>query len=367
MMSGPNRVLQVFARMNRGGAETMIMNIYRNIDRTKLQFDFIVHTKEKCDFDDEISSLGGEIYRMPRYNGKNHFKYKREWHDFFKKHPEYKIIHSHVRSTAAIYLEIAKKYGLITIAHSHSISSGKGIKAVVKNLLQIPIRYVADYLFACSHEAGKWLFGRKANYKIVKNGIDIDRFIFSETVRSKIRNQLGIGDKFVIGHVGRFSLPKNHSFLIEIFYEIQKHISNAVLLLIGQGSLRPEIETKVKVLGIQDKVLFIGVVPNVNDYMQAMDVFVFPSFFEGFPVVLVEAQASGLPCFVSDKITNETSITDIIRYIPLEKSPEYWAKEILHHTQNFERKSHHYKVAEAGFDIRNTINFLQEFYLKVIE
>src|SRR5690625_2672586 len=152
-MQKPNRILHVFGGMGRGGAETMVMNLYRKIDRSKIQFDFIVHTQNKCDFDDEIELLGGRIYRVPRYNGKNHFQYKRAWHKFLMNHPEYKIIHGHVRSTASIYLKIANSYGLITISHSHNTSSGKGFSAIVKNIFQYKIRYIADYLFACSQTA----------------------------------------------------------------------------------------------------------------------------------------------------------------------------------------------------------------------
>jgi len=181
VMSQPIRVLQVFAQMNRHGSESMIMSMYRNIDRSKVQFDFIVHTTDKCDYDEEIESLGGRIYSIPRYTGTNHFLYKKAWHNFLKQHSDYKIIHGHIRSTASIYLKIAKKYGLITIAHSHNTSSGAGFSAIVKNIYQYPIRYIVDYLFACSKSAGTWLFGeracRKDNFFILNNAIDTKKFI----------------------------------------------------------------------------------------------------------------------------------------------------------------------------------------------
>ena len=171
-MVEPIRILHVLGALNRGGAETMVMNIYRNIDRNRVQFDFIVHTNEKCDYNDEIINLGGKIYSMPRYNGKNHIKYKKAWNNFFKRHIEYKIVHGHMRSTAAIYLSIGKKHGLKTIAHSHSTASrGNKFEKLVKNVLQIPLRYTANYLFACSEEAGKWLFGKKA----IKKDTDFEK------------------------------------------------------------------------------------------------------------------------------------------------------------------------------------------------
>ena len=215
-MSDPIRIIQVFAQMNRGGAETMIMNLYRMIERSQIQFDFIVHTNEECAYDNEIRSLGGRIYRVPRYNGKNHFEYIKSWNKFFKTHPNYKIIHGHVRSTASIYLKIAKKFGLVTIAHSHSTSSGTGFSSIVKNILQYPIRNIADYLFACSEQSGEWLFGKNAskrnNFVILKNSIDVKKFVFNERVRFEKRKELKIDDKFVIGHIGRFIPSKNHKF-----------------------------------------------------------------------------------------------------------------------------------------------------------
>lgn len=367
-MDEPIRVLHVFSCLNRGGAETMIMNLYRNIDRTKVQFDFIEHTSEPCDYDDEVKELGGKIYRFPRYTGKNHFKYKNAWNEFFQEHSEYKIIHGHIRSTAAIYLKIAKKYGLITIAHSHNTSSGTGFQAIVKNILQYPIRYIADYFFACSKSAGEWLFGEKIcnsdNFFILKNAIDTKKFIFNEDIRAKKRRELQIEDKLVVGHVGRFHTPKNHNFIIKIFYEIQKQVPNAVLLLIGDGELRPKVEKQIEVLGIKDKVILTGVVPNVNDYMQAMDVFVFPSLFEGLPVALVEAQASGLPCVVSDVITREVAITPYIKYVSLNLSPEEWAKEVLISSRGIQRYKCAEMIVKAGFDVVQVANDLCSWYIE---
>lgn len=220
------RILHVLGGLNRGGAETMVMNVYRNIDRSKIQFDFIIHTTEKCDYEDEIKNLGGEIYRVPRYNGKNHIVYKNVWHKFFRLHSEYKIIHGHLRSTAAIYLNIAKKYKLKTIAHSHNTSSGSGVAAVIKNVMQIPIRYIADYLFACSDDAGKWLFGKNVinnkKYRIIENSIDCDSYMYNDHLRNNMRKSLDLNDKYVIGHVGRFNIQKNHEFLLEVFLNCKK-------------------------------------------------------------------------------------------------------------------------------------------------
>ena len=365
-MSEPMRVLHVLGCLNREGAETMIMNLYRNINRTEIQFDFIVHVTDKCDYDDEILEMGGRIYRIPHFCGKNYFQYKKAWSMFFESHPEYKIIHGHLRSTASIYLSIAKKYGRITIAHSHSTSSrGNMPEQFIKNILQLPIRHIADYLFACSDEAGKWLFGEKSikanNYKVIKNAINIEKYAFDEDKRNKMRKDLNIQNKFGVGHVGSFTPPKNHKFLIEIFYEICRKNENALLLLIGDGELRMQIEKQIEALLVQDKIILTGIVSNVNDYMQAMDVLVFPSIFEGLPLAIVEAQASGLPCIISDAITDEVRITSKIRAVSLSKRADEWA-DIAISVKTTERANVKHIIEKSGFDIRDTVEKLSLFY-----
>ncbi|KIO68278.1 hypothetical protein B4064_1768 [Caldibacillus thermoamylovorans] len=367
-MKKPIRVLQVFARMDRGGAETMIMNLYRKIDRSKVQFDFIVHTNDKCAYDDEIRMLGGRIFRIPKYTGSNHMTYMKSWMNFIKSHPEYRIIHGHVRSTASIYLRIAKKFGLITIAHSHNTSSGKGISAIVKNVLQYPIKYIADYMFSCSIEAGKWLFGKnvtkKDNFYILCNAIDLKKFSYNKTIRDKLRKDLKIQDKFVLGHVGRFHAQKNHSFIIDIFKEVYDRNQNSVLLLVGDGELRTSIENKIKKFKLEDNVIFTGVRTDIPELLQAMDVFLFPSLYEGLPVTLVEAQASGLVCIVSDNITNEINLTELVVPTSLNSSSEYWANIVLKYNNDYKRKNTYEKIKNNGYDINQTVKWLESFYLK---
>jgi glycosyltransferase involved in cell wall biosynthesis len=367
-MSEPLRVLQVFARMDRGGAETMIMNLYRNMNRSEVQFDFVVHTNDHCSFDDEIKELGGKIFRIPAYQGRNHLSYKKSWEAFFKTHPEYKIIHGHLRSTASIYLKIAKKYGLVTIAHSHSTSSGTGLPALIKNTLQYPIRYIGDFLFACSQAAGIWLFGEKAckreNFYLLNNAIDSNKFIVNETLRRDKREEIQIQDKFVIGHVGRFNYPKNHEFLIDIFKAIHDKESNSVLMLVGDGELRKKIENKVAVLGLTNSVIFTGLRHDIPELLQAMDVILFPSLYEGLPVTIIEAQAAGLPCVISDQITTEVQISDLITSISLKEPPERWAETVLSYLGQSYRKNTYSEIAKAGYDIKQTSKWLQNFYLE---
>ncbi|MGI6114024.1 MAG: glycosyltransferase family 1 protein [Mahellales bacterium] len=367
MMANPIRVLQVVSKMNRGGAETMIMNLYRNIDRSKVQFDFIVHSKEKCAYDDEIESLGGKIYKVPQYIGKNHIQYIKAWEDFFQMHHEYKIIHGHVRSTAVLYLRIAKKYGLTTIAHSHSTSSGVGFIAIMKNIFQYPIRYTADYFFACSKAAGEWLYGKKvcnsSNFHIIYNAIDFKSFIFNENKRTKARKEFGVEDKLVIGHVGRFHSSKNHEFIIDIFKEVHEINEETKLLLIGDGKLRETIENKVSRLALKDSVIFAGIRTDVSYLLQAMDIYVFPSLFEGFPVTLIEAQAAGLTCIISDTITKEVCITPLVIQLPLSLSAKEWAEIIL--KQNIQRVNTKLYFEHTEFDINNLVEKLTEFYIRI--
>ena len=366
-MKYPIRILHVFGSLNRGGAETMVMNLYRNLDRDKIQFDFVMHCTGKCDYNEEIEKLGGRIFSVPRFHGTNYFQYIAAWNGFFQEHREYRIIHGHVRSTASIYLGIAKKYGLVTIAHSHSTSSGKGIRAAAKNILQYPIRYRAEYLFACSRGAGRWLYGKKAvskpNFRIVNNAIETEKYAFNLAVRSRMRKTLGLEDKFVVGHVGRFHPSKNHAFLLEIFYATLRKDRNAVLLLVGDGELCPQIEEQIGELGLKDHVILTGVRSDVPELLQAMDVFVFPSLYEGLGIVTVEAQAAGLPCFVSEAVPKEAYLTELIRCIPLSAAPEIWAETILECRDGFVRKDASGQVAVAGYDIRETAEKLQNFYL----
>lgn len=362
------RVLIVLGKLKRGGAETLVMNIYRTIDRSVVQFDFIVHTPDRYDYDDEIESLGGKIYRFPQYNVLNHFEYKRCWNRFFAEHPEYRIIHAHMTGSASVFLPIAKKYGLVTIAHSHIALSQKGIRQKVIDLYRLPLKNQADYLFACSNDAGVWMFGEKAtkrdNYYIIRNGVDTDKFAFSSDKRDKIRAELGLDGKFVIGNVSRFHIQKNHYLLIDVFAEIKKENSNAVLLLVGDGDLRGAIEEKVKLLGLADSVIFTGVRTDIDCILSAMDVFIMTSFNEGLPVSLVEAQASGLHIVATDTISSEINLTDLVEFCSLDDSPKKWACSALKYADGYERRNTKAEIAASGYDIVSTTEELKQFYLK---
>ena len=372
-MSKPIRVLHVIGIMNRGGAETMIMNLYRHIDRSKVQFDFVENSSEPAVFDEEILSLGGRIFRCPHYNGKNHFTYVKWWNDFFKAHPkEYPIVHGHLGSTASIYLSVAKKYGAYAIAHSHSSGTDHSLHANLYQIMSYNTRNVADYFFACSEAAGKERFGSKVvsgdHYAVLNNAIDVNRFSYNPSVRNAVRDELGIGQiQLVVGHIGRYTKEKNHEFILKIFSELKKMDSNARLLMVGDGTLRTHIMQMAEQASLSSDVIFTGVRSDVERLVQAMDVFVLPSLYEGLPVTMVEAQTAGLPCIISDKVPPECILTEgLVDIMTLSASPEAWAEKILA-KRAIPRTDRRAEIAAHGFDITTEAVKLQEFYLKAYE
>lgn len=363
------KVLHVIGSLESGGSQTLFLNIFKCIDRSKIQFDFLIHRPDELFYADEVRKLGGKIYVLPAFKGYNILKYIKAWKEFFAKHPEYDIIHGHVRSTAAIYLKIARKYKYTTISHSHSISSGKGLRAVIKNIMQYPIRHISDYFIACSDEAGKWLFGKKicdsGRYIVLNNAINYEDYLYNEDVRVAKRKELDFGNKLVIGHVGRFIKTKNHSFLIDIFEIIHKKNKEALLVLVGDGELRHVIERRVHDRELSDCVIFAGARSDVPQLLQAMDVFVLPSLFEGLGIVLIEAQASGLVSVVSSRIPKEAYISDLIIPVSLKESPAYWANSILQQNKSGTRRNMSDVMRSSGFDINETTKKIEEYYLKI--
>lgn len=359
----PIRILHMIGSLEVGGSQALVINYYKAMDRSKIQFDFIVDHPDRMALAEVVRNMGARIYEMPTFRGKNYFQVKKAWNTFFSEHPEYKILHSHVRSYASVYIPIAKKHGLKTIIHSHSTSNGKGFSSIVKKILQYPLRYQADYLMACSNEAGRWLYGKKAclkdNYIFLPNAIDTENYRYSQETANKYREKLGLVGKFVIGHVGRFHEAKNHMFLLDVFAGICAKRADAVLLLVGDGDLRDSIEEKIHSLNLDDHVILTGNRNDVPDLMKAMDVFVFPSKWEGLPVTVVEAQASGLPCFISDTITKDVDVSSLVKRLPIVSS-EVWVDEILNSI--LERLDVTPEIINAGFDVKKSSVGLDEFY-----
>ena len=363
-MSEPKRVLQVVTHMNRGGLETMLMNYYRQMDRSRVQFDFLTHREGEKDYDAEIRALGGRIYHVPPVNpfGRD---YLRSLDDFFAEHPEYRVVHSHLDCMSAPVLRAAKKHGVpVRLAHSHNTNQPKDLKYPIKLWSKRKIAGEATGLFACGEGAGRWMFGGAA-FQLLPNAIDAAAYRADETVRQEVRRELGLEDALVLGHVGRFNEQKNHSFLIDLFAAAAKKEPKARLLLVGSGEGRTVIEEKVQALGLADKVLFLGVRGDVHRLLQAMDVFVFPSLYEGLPVSLVEAQAAGLPCVISDRVPAESVLTDGVVQLPL-GSAEDWAEQVLCAARR-ERKDTYDAICAAGFDIAQNAKWLEEFYLDAYE
>lgn len=361
-MGEPIRVLHVVTYMGRGGLETMIMNYYRNIDRSKVQFDFLTHRCERWDYDDEIEKLGGKIYNLPRLNPFS-YKYLKALDNFFREHKEYKIVHCHQDCLSGIILKYAKKNGVpFTIAHSHSSNQNKDLKLLVKLIVKKSIPKYTDYLLACGKEAGEWMFNT-TEYTILNNAIDTKRYIYNEEKSLEMKEKLGITDKFVIGHVGRFRQEKNHSFIIDIFKEVCAKEPNSTLLLVGDGPLEDEIKKKVYDSGLLGKVKFLGARDNVNDLMQSMDVFILPSLYEGIPLTMIESQASGLNCIISDKVPKECIVTKNVKVLSLQESSNYWADEILK-IRISNRKNLCNEIQNTKFNIKSNATWLQKFYLK---
>jgi glycosyltransferase involved in cell wall biosynthesis len=374
----PIRVLQIVGPMNKGGIETFLMNVYRKIDREKLQFDFLVTREEKGTFDDEITSMGGKVFYIPHITKLGLYRYRKRIIEFLEDHKEYKIIHSHVIATSGIFQPIARKKGIkIRISHGHSAPNKQKPKDLI-NFIEIYFKKILKYYtaknsthyFACSYEAGEWLFGRKiadSQMTIINNGIDTLKFKYNEEDAKNVRKSLSINESsLVIGNVGNLNEVKNHKFLLDIFKAVNTILPDSILILVGEGSLRISIEEKIKKLGLNGKVKMLGSRNDVNELLKGFDVFVMPSLFEGLPVSLVEAQASTLPCIISDTITREIDLgLGLVKFVSLDRAPEYWAKIIIDNFQG-NRNIPTDMLIERGFDSTTITEWLEDFYFNSI-
>lgn len=372
-MSEKVRVLYFVDRMLRGGIQTFVIENMKHMDREKVQIDYLLlDDGVHYDLEDTLKEMGSKVYKLRDIwlrKPTDYFKYFRAVDDFFKEHHDYKVVHLHSSSKNFYVLKSAKKYDIpVRIAHSHNIGfqSKNKIQILIGNLCKPLLRkYATDY-FACSEIAGKWLFGKKVvekgKVKIIHNAVDLDKYKFNEEKRNELREKLNIQDKFVVGHVGRFTNQKNHTFLIDIFNEIHKERPNSVLMLVGSGEKEKEIHEKVNMLGLTKNVLFIGFQNNVNEYMWAMDVFVFPSLYEGLGLVLIEAQATGMKCYTSkDVVPKEAKITELLEYISVNESSDAWAMQILE--KDNKRMDKCEEIRTKKYDIYSTGKELEEFYI----
>lgn len=328
------RVLHVIGAMDRAGAETMIMNYYRALNRDDIQFDFLVHTDAPADYDAEIEALGGRIFRIPRFVGVNYLQYKAACREFFAAHPEIDVVHGHIESSASIYLAEAKRAGIPTICHAHQSNGPLSAFELAFRLATLRNKRSADFYMAPSHQAGLDRFGTGVaegkRFSVLKNAIDLSVYAPDEAARAQVREELGLEGKPVFGHVGRFTPAKNHPFLIEVFAQIKEHLPEAQLLLVGRGETEEATRALVKSKGLEDAVHFLGVREDIPAIMNAMDVFLFPSLWEGLGIVAVEAQACGLPCILSDVIPNEAVLLPQTKKLPVgcgasEENATKWA------------------------------------------
>lgn len=366
-MSEPIRILHIVQRMEAGGTQALLMNIYRNIDRNKVQFDFLVEYNEKQFYDDEIISLGGRIFYTNVRNDYKISKFKKTLKHILNEN-NYKIVHVHAFTIGYVCLKTAKECGVpVRIAHSHNNETVHDKKYLIKRFMQKIYPIYATDLFACSNEAGKYLF-KDRKFTVLNNAIDAKKFEYNENIRIEMRKTLGVSNNFVIGHVGRLHPQKNHLFLIDVFKEIKDRINNAKLILVGTGPLENEIRQKAESYNLQEDVIFLGNRADMNNIYQAMDIFVFPSLFEGLGIVSVEAQASGTPVICSDKLPKEVEITDICKKVSLDESAPKWAQICI---ENKDKKKHDEKyinaVVESGYDLSSTVKKLEKFYLEKYE
>lgn len=371
----PVKVLHVVGTRPVGGIGTLLKNLNTTIDLRKFCFSYTFSSvNSNGDFDNYISRFGSDIIIFPSYHIKNIFLYLKMIASFYRENAKkYDIIHVHSANTGVLDLFFAKKYGIkVRILHSHSTKySSNKIKSIRNYILQFPTTYLANTYFACSLNAAEFLFGKKslAKVHIIHNAIFADKFIYSQKVRNVVRQDLMINEKCIlIGHVGNFTKEKNHMFLIDIFFELLKISKNAKLLLVGDGEERTEIERKIDLLGLKQHVCLLGRRNDISNLLQAMDFFVFPSFFEGLPLTLIEAQASGLRCLVSNKITLETKITENITYLDISLKPEIWATILLDMAnEKYIRKNMMDNIRKAGYDINQESKYLENLYLKLLE
>lgn len=368
------RVLQVIGVMDRGGAETMVMNLYRAMDRSEIQFDFLVHEQRDGDYDAEIRELGGRFFRVPRFTGLNGPAYRKHCRKLFAAHPEWSVVHGHIGSCAPIYLSEAKRAGKYTIAHSHAQNYESGLEGMVFNLIAHPVRHVADYFIGCSREAGLDRFGKGVvegdSFSVLANGIDAQRYTCDSSSHELAKEEMGLVGRPVVCHVGRLIPVKNHEFLFDVFEIIRRRYPQAVLVLAGRGELEHSLKQSVASRGLDNAVRFLGVVDDIPAVLRAADTFVFPSIKEGLGLAAIEAQASGLPVLMSEGVPVSAHMGGDAQRIALEAGAEQWAQACLQQlgiALKSERHDGVELVRSHGFDIAQTSAWLADFYKRAAQ
>ena len=366
------KILMVLGALNFGGAEIFCLSLVKSIDRNKYQLDFVVNSLRNSEIEKELVSLGCKIHVLPRFNGISFLKHKKIWRNFLENN-KYDIVHGHASGAMSLYLSVAKECGCRTIAHSHSASNrGNFVVKFAKKFWSKNAKKYADYWLACSDLAAKRLFGRDFNtsskYVFIPNGIDADRFAFSENQRNEIRDEYSIrSDEILVGHVGSFTKPKNHIFLLRTFKELSNKNDNYRLMLCGDGPVKKTFEKKASRLGLLNKIILVGNTKEPEKFYSAFDVFVFPSLFEGLPVSLIEAQCNGLPIVCSDKISKNVLLSGNIKQESLNNRPLLWAKVVDDTVKvHIDRDKGKEVVQSSAFVIQNTKIIIECVYEKLI-
>lgn len=390
-MSKPVRVLQYGSVVGGGGIGAFLINLYREIDKSRVQFDFLHHMTD-AGVDkrtlDEIESLGGRVFGIPQLR-RSPIEARRQINEVIAT-TGVDIIHCNMTLlTQLIPVKIAASVGIPVIVHSHCTTRSFQ-KGLLESALSFDLDLFADNLtlythkinqkkiqnypceyFACSKAAGIGMFGQKISDAgkvfVLNNAIQTRKFTYNVEKSQSAKLELGLEGKFIIGNVARFDYQKNHDFMIDVFAEVRKQCTEAVLLLAGDGIRKAEIEAKVRDMGLAKSVMLLGNRSDVPDLLQAMDIFFLPSHYEGLPVVLIEAQAAGLPCFISEAVTREADMTGICEYISLDKPTSYWAGEIMKYANGYERKDTYADIVKAGYDAAHTAEYMADYYCGLLK
>lgn len=356
--------MYVLGAFGAGGLESVVSNIHENINHTRFKIDFVLFNGLDHSRKSDLEKYDSKIYYINR-SGEGVIKNINEIKSILEK-GKYEIVHAHTNETSlltALAGKLAKTP--VVICHSHNTVFDRNNKLLP--FIRLGLNTLPDRLFACSNDAGKKLFGENSDFLIIKNAIDSEKYLYNRSIRDKVRKDLGVENSFVIGNVGRLNYQKNHKFLLLVFKEILKKRNDAVLVLVGEGELEVEIKQQIKELNIQNNVLLLGSRNDVANILQAMDIFLFPSLFEGLGVSLIEAQCSGLPCIVSEQVPKEVAITNLVKYISLNETAVIWAETVLSHFEGSNRGDTKNYVIEAGYDIKNSTLKLEKVYLELLK
>lgn len=363
----PNRIAQILGIKNKGGVESVLMNFYREIDRDKYQFDFYIEEGSDLYLQNEIIALGGKIFMTKSV--KNPIAYMKQLTEFFN-NQKYSIVHIQKNSLSVFAARAAKKAKIPNIIiHSQSMAgSGKGefIRNLVKALLKLFSNRYSNCSIACSNDAGKWLFGRKSQFHIIRNAINLNNFKFNEQLRKEKRQELGINDELVIGHIGRFEPQKNQRFILDVFEKLLKKKPESKLILIGGGSLENELR-KIIMLKKIEKSVIILIGAKSSEWYHAFDIFLLPSLYEGIPLVGIEAQASGLPCIFSNRISEDVKINDYSKFIPLSNNTDIWVDTILNIPTKIDRLACYERVENSGYSVQKEVKNMEKIYYSLID